>query len=89
MTHYLMPVLTLDRYSDYCNEQVETQLMIQRNQAIEACFHGQMSADDLLDLLEFQGIDPDLYVEYTIDNLNYTIKHQIEIEGLDPAIFLL
>lgn len=52
----------------------ETNALIQRQAMIADCVDGQASADDLLDLLEWQQIDPLDYVDMAEQNVIFLLS---------------
>lgn len=51
--------------------QSEIEKLFERQQAIAKLCSGEMLADDLLTLLEGQGLDPVEFVEASVDNINW------------------
>lgn len=68
----LLPLLTIDLEDpDMNSSDIESefnQLML-RNSAIQSCFTGRMSADELLDILESTDCDPVDYVDKAVKNM--------------------
>lgn len=50
------------------DQKAEVEMLFQRQSMIEDVYDGVESADTLLDLLEFQGIDPVFYVDTCVEN---------------------
>lgn len=51
--------------------QSEIEKLFRRQQAIAKLCSGELLADDLLDLLEVQGIDPCEFVDMAVENVNF------------------
>ncbi|MEB3338972.1 MAG: hypothetical protein VKJ46_15990 [Leptolyngbyaceae bacterium] len=51
------------------DQRAEVEQLFQRQSMIEDVWEGLESADTLLDLLEFQGIDPVEYVQTCVENV--------------------
>jgi len=64
----------------------EAEALIQRQETIQSFLLGEESADYLLDMLEYQGIDPVAYVEMVESNVDHLINHQILF--IPPPCFL-
>jgi hypothetical protein len=72
----LIPFFTLPIIDPDFNSQdqlSEFDKLFSRQIAIQSCVDGDLSAEDLLDLLEDQGVDPNLYVDSVIDNVEFVI----------------
>lgn len=50
--------------------QTEIEKLFERQRAIAQLTQGEMLADDLLDLLEGQDLDPIEFVDMAVDNIN-------------------
>ena len=69
-------------FLDFTNQDdiQEAQQLIQRQTAIQNCLLGKESPDLILDLLEFQGIDPLAYVEAIEANVNFVIANAVVLD---------
>lgn len=72
------PFLTIStECPDFDDQDTRLELarMMERNRAIAALVDGSMHPDDLLDLLEFQGLDPVQYVDEVESNVDWMIDN--------------
>lgn len=72
------PFLTLSiECPDFDDQDTRSELarMMERNRAIAALADGSMHPDELLDLLEFQGLDPVQYVDEVESNVDWMIEN--------------
>ena len=91
MEHYLLPLLTVDEDNpdfDRTDTTNEIQQLHERNSAIQAVVDGKLPPDELLDLLEFQGLDPVYYVSVAIDNLDRAIREGVAFEAFDECTLI-
>ncbi len=89
--HYLTPFLTLDSItSDYnpVDTEAEIQRLAVRQSAIEACLSGELPADWILDLLDYQGIDPVSYVDTVEANVANAIACGYQFDGVEELLCL-
>lgn len=80
---YLSPVSTNFRDNpDYntSDSAWEFAQLQQRQQAIDAMLSGQISPDELLQVLEYQEIDPNEYMRASTAAINHVINNAIPIE---------
>lgn len=66
--------LHLADYND-ADHQAEFERYQARNEAIEAMLDGTVGADYVLDLLDEQDIDPDIYVQSVEEAVRYCLEH--------------
>lgn len=89
--HYLTPFLTLDSITlDHSAADVdaEIQRLAVRHSAIEACISGKLPADRILDLLDYQGIDPVSYVDTVEANVANAIACGYQFDGVEELLCL-
>ena len=89
MIHPLDPLLTwLDVSPDFDDRdfQAECARLFQRQKAVDDLLSGHIKADELLDLLDLQGLDAARYADLAIGNLERAIAQGLEIDP-DAAIF--
>ncbi|WOB42975.1 hypothetical protein HNI00_07265 [Thermoleptolyngbya oregonensis NK1-22] len=74
----LAPFLTMSiEHLDFNDQDAQDEIirMMERNCAIAALLDGSMHPDDLLDLLEAQGLDPVQYVNEVDSNVDWIIRN--------------
>jgi hypothetical protein len=66
----------LDENPDYCGSdvQAECQRLFARQKAIASLIEGNLDPDTLLDLLSDQGLDPSVYIDEVVDNVDFLIQ---------------
>jgi hypothetical protein len=78
----LLPFSTVHRHEADFNPHDslrESEQLIERQQLIQEVVFGDALADDLLDLLEFQGIDPEAYVTCVEANVEQVMRSDLII----------
>ena len=68
----LLPLLTLELEDPDMNSsdrEAEFNQLMLRNSAIQSCFTGRMSADELLEILDATDVDVDDYVDKACENM--------------------
>lgn len=81
---YLTPLLTNFRDDPDFNQSdfdAEFEAMLVRNRAIELMLTGEISVDDLLDVLESQEVDPLEYATAASASIETTINQGMVITG--------
>lgn len=68
--------------------RAETQLLLQRQTALDQLLRGQISESDYLDVINDQGLSPDAYIDMACDNVEHVIATGQQASPDDVRLFL-
>lgn len=91
MLNPLDPLSTLKRENpDYnaSDNRQEIEFLFARQQAIDGMLSGLIPVDYVLDLLEFQGIDPHQYANEAIANMDHAIATGAPVDPDEVSLYL-
>ncbi|MBD2259912.1 hypothetical protein [Pseudanabaena sp. FACHB-2040] len=88
---------TYDLFRTFCSEdpdfnradeRADLAQLIERETKIEGFLNGQTRLSEVLDCLSDQGIEPDDWVDTTVNNIEFIIDSGIHFASNDKGIYL-